>query len=326
MLSRLRRPAQVFFLLLAFLFIALLLRSQWDELRSYQWRLHAGWLALSAILIGSSWLFEVGIWRWTLLLMGGRLPFAVATRIWFLSALVRYIPGNVWQPLGMTVLCQRRGIRAEATISSVVLFQAINLLTVAVIAAFYFPLSGNLGLLNQVLPGLNAWMLLGALPAVAFVARPGWLLALLNWTLRRIGRQPLPTQLTSPLLLALMATTLVDWLLFGAGFGALIMAMGDFAVTDLPWLLPHLVGSYTVAYALGYLSFITPSGLAVREGVLYLLLAPILGSGVATAAALAMRVWLTLGELLAAGLSLLIGREKAPLLEPAVLAGGISDG
>lgn len=326
MLSRLRQPAQVFFLLLAFLFIALLLRSQWDELSAYPWQLRPSWLILSALLIGASWLIEVGIWRWTLILMGGRLSFVVAARIWFLSAIVRYIPGNVWQPLGMMVLCQRRGIRAEATISSIALFQAVNLLTIFVIAAVYFPLSGNLGLLTELLPGLDLWLGLAGLPILLFLLRPAWLIALLNWMLRRIGRSPLPMELRSRTLLALMVVTVVDWLLFGAGFGALIMAITQFGVAELPRLWPHLASTYAVAYALGYLSFVTPSGLAVREGALYLLLTPLLGGGLTTAASLAMRVWLLLGELAAAGLSLLVGRENVPVVEQPALIGGMGDG
>jgi hypothetical protein len=54
-----------------------------------------------------------------------------------------------------------------------------------------------------------------------------------------------------------------------------------------------------------------------------LLLAPLLGGGVVTIAAIAMRLWITLGELLAAGASLLFLREKnlpsvPPAMPPAV--------
>ena len=58
--------------------------------------------------------------------------------------------------------------------------------------------------------------------------------------------------------------------------------------------------------AAGYISFITPSGLGVREGVAYLLWAPLIGGATATIAALAMRLWLMLGELAGAGVGLLL--------------------
>ena len=77
-------------------------------------------------------------------------------------------------------------------------------------------------------------------------------------------------------------------------------------------LAPDLVAAYAIAYTIGFVSLLTPSGIGVREGALYLLLAPVLGGGLATVAAIAMRVWVTLGELLAAGASLVFLREKNP--------------
>ena len=90
-------------LVAAAVFIALFLRSQWGELRAHPWALNAGWLTLSAALMLASWAVEIAIWRGLLIDLGGRLGFVAAARIWFLSAIVRYIPGNVWQPLSMTL-------------------------------------------------------------------------------------------------------------------------------------------------------------------------------------------------------------------------------
>ena len=79
------------------------MRSQWEELRAHTWELQPGWLLASALLLLASWAMEIGIWQHLLRLVGGRLPYAPAVRIWFLSAIVRYIPGNIWQPLSMTL-------------------------------------------------------------------------------------------------------------------------------------------------------------------------------------------------------------------------------
>ena len=80
-------------------------------------------------------------------------------------------------------------------------------------------------------------------------------------------------------------------------------------------LAPHLVAAYPIAYAIGFISLITPSGLGVREGAFYLLLAPIMGGGAITIVALAMRLWTTLGELVAAGVCVLLPDHPAPVLE-----------
>lgn len=306
MMSRLKKPAQALILMLALLFIFLLLRSQWQELRNYPWRLRPGWLLLAGGFIFASWSVEVKIWVGLLRRMGGSMTFGQGFRIWFVSALVRYVPGNLWQPLGMTVLCRRQRIRAEATVISIALYQAINLLSVTLVAALYFPITGNLGLLA---PGQNLvfspWWVLLLAPTLVFVLRPQWLVMLLNRLLQKMGRTPFPVQLSSTDILGALLLGALDWGLLGMGFAVLTLALQPAPLSQWLTWLPHLVASYPLAYVIGYLSFLTPSGLAVREGALYVLLTPILGGGVATVVALAMRVWLIVCELLAAGLALL---------------------
>ena len=305
MLSRLRRPAQIFFLLLALLFMALLVESHWSELRSHTWRLRPGWLALSALFMAAGWLLEVAIWRRLLGGVGGKLSFGMAFRIWYISAIVRYIPGNVWQPLGMTLLARREGVRVEMTITSIALYQVVNLLSVAAIAAVYFPLTHNLGLLQSLSIVHLDWLIgLGAIPVVVFVARPQWLISILNWLLSKIGRSPLPVELSSRELLWALLVATGTWVMMGLAFLTLTMAITDLPVSSVPVLAPHLIAAYPVAYAIGYLSFITPSGLAVREGALVLLLTTVMGGELIVVAALAMRLWMLFGELFAAGLSL----------------------
>ncbi len=307
-MQALRRLQPIFFGV-ALLAMVLLLFSQWAELRAYDWQFDWRWLALSALLLLASWLMEIAIWRHLLYLFGGILPYGPALRIWFLSAVMRYIPGNVWQPLSMTVLCYRHGIRAEATLTGVALYQALILLAVAPLAALYVYATGSLGMISELVQGATWWLVLaGMTPVVIFLLRPQWLIEAINWALAKLGRETLPLSLTSARLLALLLVAIVNWLLWGASFAALTFGLSAFSPAEMARLAPHLVLSYPIAYAIGFLSFITPSGFGVREGAFFLLLAPVMEGSVVTVAALAMRVWTTAGELLMAGLSLLWGR------------------
>ncbi len=297
------------------LFIALWLRGQWSELRAYPWRLDGRWLALSIALLLSTWTLEVGIWRHLLGLVSQRLSYAAAWRIWFLSTLTRYIPGNVWQPLTMTLHCRRLGVAPEATVASMVLYLAVTMLAVVPIGVGYFLWSGNWRLVDTVLGAgveRGAAILLAAalLPVVIFSARPGWLLALINWALRLLKRPSLTVQLRGLEFAALLGVGVVSWLCWGGSFAALTFALGDFSRGELFALAPHLVAVYAVAYLIGYLSFITPSGLGVREGAIYLLLAPLLDGGLITVAALTMRVLNTLAEVVIAGVAAVFYRGK----------------
>ena len=88
-----------------------------------------------------------------------------------------------------------------------------------------------------------------------------------------------------------------NWLLWGVAFTALTLSLHTFDPAHFRQVASLLLVAYPIAYAIGYVSFLTPGGLAVREGALVLLLLPVLGS-VVTVAALAMRLWQVVLELL----------------------------
>ncbi len=300
--------------LLAAVLIGVALYNQWGELRGFDWNLHPGWLALSALLMLGSFLIEVVQWRLMLSSLGGTLPIRASVRIWFLSMIVRYIPGNIWQPLSMTLHCQQWGIRPEVSVLSAVLFQLVTLFSALPICVLYFWVSDNWGPLTGPLTGWTNWLLLlGLLPVLVFIALPRFWIGLLNWGLRRIGRPQLGLTLSSQQLLTFLAIGLVNWGLWGGSFAALAFALGAVGtVSSIPQLGVHLIAIYTVAYTIGFLSLITPSGIGVREGALYVLLLPLLGGGLATVAALAMRLWATLGEFVIAGSAILLTQSLQP--------------
>lgn len=295
-------------------FIVIFLANQWPELRAHEWQINPRLLALAALLLLASWAVEIQLWRGLLATVGGHLPYLAAARIWFLSAVVRYVPGNVWQPLSMTLYCQRRGIRPEVTVTGVALYQVVILLAAAPIAALYFWLSGNWGLLTDIVGrGSTPILLLVMLPFVLFILRPDLLLALLNWMLVRVGRERLNVKLGRGTLLWMLLIAAFDWLLWGLTFAALTFAINLYTPAQMSALAPHLVAAYAIAYSVGFLSVITPSGFGVREGALYLLLATVLPGTVVTVAALAMRVWTMAGEILMA-LIAAAAPEGAPVL------------
>jgi glycosyltransferase 2 family protein len=316
MLKQWLQRAQPFLVAVSLVLIGLLLRSQWAELQAHSWRLHPGWLAVSAFFMGATWLVEVSLWRRLLAVVGGGLPFAAAWRIWFLTALVRYVPGNIWQPLSMTLYCQRRGIRPEATLMSMVLYQAVTMLAVMPIAGVYLLLYNQQGLLSQLVAGLAPWLVAaGLMPVLVFLVRPELLVQVVNWALNKVGRPALAAQLTSRTLFFLLLVGVLSWLLWGASFAALTFALRPYTNGELVRLAVPLVAVFSVGYAVGFLSLITPSGFGVREGAYYLLLVPLLDGATVAVAALAMRIWIIVAEVVVATGALLwkTGAEETAL-------------
>src|SRR5215831_17151599 len=289
--SRLRQLVQPVAIALAFALLAVLLRSQWGALQSLDWHLQLRWLALSGACIVAGWLVEVALWRRLVAILGGQIGYIRAVQVWFASAIVRYIPGSVWQPISLTARCRAEGIRAETTLAGLTLFHVIQLLAVVLIAAVYVATSGATSALTRWTQTFSLWYVLPlAVPIIVFVVWPHRLIVLANWLLRLVGRDPLPLDLTTRELATLLGISLGGWLLFSAGFTSL--ALGLLPEGEAPGRsLPHLMAAYPLAFAIGFVSLITPSGLAVREGALFVLLSPIVGGAQAVVLALGMRVW-----------------------------------
>ncbi len=306
---------QPVFLVVALLFLGALIYGQWDNLRSLPWEFNAAWLALSAGFLALAWLVEILLWLRILRVMDAGMPLWSATRTWFLSAIVRYIPGNIWQPMSITVYSQERGVPYPVTLMSLLLFQITIILAVAPIAALYFMATGNWGLLTGYLTWAAPWLIVvGLTPLAIFLVRPDWLIGMINWVLTRVARKQFSTRLTRMNLLGLLGIALLDWLLWGSAFAAMSFGVQSYSTAEIIRLAPHLIAAYPIAYAIGFISFITPSGIGVREGAFYLLLAPIAGAGAATMLGLAMRIWTTLGELVAAGLAVIFRDDPDALV------------
>ena len=292
-----KRIVQVVVLLLALGFLAALLATQWQALQAYEWRLEPGWALLALIGLGLGWLWEVGLWRYILGSLGGSLRYWQALRIWFLSNIVRYIPGNVWQFLSMVELAAEQGVGRLATLTSIMLHQAISTAAGLALAALYFAWAGEGVWFARLRPFLYA------LPLGLLLLQPRLLERGLNWLLARLRRPPLRVTLTWAQIWALLGGYAIVWLVMGASFAALVRAL-----TPVTWAqLPTLVAVFTAAYVIGFLSLLTPSGLGVREGVMTLLLATTLPAGVAAVVAIVARLWMVVGELIGAGVSLLVG-------------------
>jgi hypothetical protein len=311
MLNRIVRYGQPVLLVLAGIAIVLLLRGQWQTLRNYSWRLIPWLLLLSLGLLLATWAVEVAIWRRILSRVGGNIDYFPAFRIWFLSAVLRYIPGNIWQPLSMTVYCKRYGIRPEVTVTSIALYQVIILMAVAPFIAAYVWVGTSGGFLASVLVGLTPWIVaLVLIPLAIFIARPEWLMRLLNALLTKVGRPPMDTTLSSTSLLALTFAAVGNWLMWGVTFAIFTYSIVELDPNNTLQLLLLLTLSYPIAYAVGFVSLLTPSGFGVREGAFYVLLSPVMAGGMVAIAALAMRAFTAIGELIIALVSAPF--ERAP--------------
>ena len=127
-----------------------------------------------------------------------------------------------------------------------------------------------------------------------------------TWALRRAGREPLEALLTGRQLFALFAWYLVSVALLALGVGLLVYS----AVGSDAGSLLYVGLSFLLSFVVSMLAFIFPSGLGVREGAFALALGRNLPGGVAITISAAVRLVLTLVELVFVGLAVLAARER----------------
>lgn len=288
-------------LVAALVFLALLLSSQWQALQAYRWQVRAPWLFASVVILAASGLWELSTWRRILAGLGGRLRWLRAAQTWFLSNIVRYIPGNVWQFLGMAELAADDGVPRVSVFTSIALHQALSTGVGLLLAALYLVIAGQGPVLDMLRPAL----LLA--PLGLLLCHPRVLQALLGWLMRRLNRPAPVITLTLPQIAGLLWSYGIAWLLAGAAFASLVAAVTPISREQFV----ALIAIWAAAYVLGYLSLLTPSGLGVREGVLVMLLTPLFPAPLPVILALAARVWTVATEALLA-LAALTTRMRTP--------------
>ena len=292
------RLTQWAILLLIVLFWARTLITYWPHLTRYSWRL--GWLPLTlalGLLVGQMMLLATA-WQQALKAVGAPIPWRRGASMWLRAQIARYLPGGVWDVAGRVVLSRgltmpTRAVPAAAALEiglQVVSAGVLLLLTLIVFptprAAFITPLAAV------------------ALALALVILTPGIFQPSINLLLKMSGRSPLHMHVTYPTLTRLFLLYLgahllqgVAFVLFGQGVGAVSWAQA-----------PRLVGAYVGAWLAGYVIVFAPGGIGVREAALLVLLERVIPTPLLIGIALGFRVWVSLRDLVAAVIGLVLAR------------------
>lgn len=285
-------------------FAARSLAGQWNKFESRLTHIQFGWewiLAATALVLVTYALLIEG-WRRVLEAWDSHLPFNVAARIWFLSNLGKYVPGNIWSLTAMGVMAKKRGLSAIAAAGSSVIMQTVSLATGTAIV-----LVTGAKLLGQPLLVGVAVLLLVAL----LLSAPRFLPPLARWVGGLIGRDIAPPSVPAKSIWTAAVASAFSWLFYGIAFQLFVRGLLGAA----PGELSSYIAVYTAAYILGFISPIAPAGLGVREFTLAAFMVQLGLANEADAAliAIAARLWLTIVELVPSGLYIAAGASRKSL-------------
>ncbi len=276
-----------------FYFLGKEVYKNWAQVSKYEWHFSYLQLIVSSIILLFALTLMVIIWRLVLKKLGGELSFRKAWKIWFYSNMGRYIPGKVWQIVGMVYLCQKENISKIKTTTSIFLAQALSIMSALFLMIIYLTFIGS-----KKIPHLIYFLFL-LIPIGLFVVYPSNLEKLINFGLKTLKKGRVTISIKYGDILFALALYLGGWIIYGVAFYFFTNSVYGLSHR----LIPVISCIFATAYALGYLSFITPGGLGVREGILASLLSTFMPLPMATIISILSRVWFTLAELICLGVS-----------------------
>lgn len=232
--------------------------------------------------------YYVFIWRTIIGRLGVQLTFIKAWRLFVLGEFFRYIPGKIWQFLGRAHLCKREGISEEQTTISMIIEICLNMtagvLTLLCSLLFWY---------EETLPIVIYWVFIVP-PAISVFLYPSIFTKLVNRALRLIGREEVGFHLRYKDLLLFSGMYFLSWWVVGFAWFLFINSFYNLNVS----FYPVVTGIVAISWVIGILSFLTPTGIGVREGVFSFLFSSFVPVSIAILASIAMRVWSTIIELI----------------------------
>ena len=290
-------------------------KNNWAQLAAHTFQWNPWLLALAFLGFLLQELSYGLIWKAVLARLDAHVGLRTCLRVYLASEFVRYIPGNVWHVLTRILWISKYGVSRPVAFASMTIELitklAAGVLVFAVSLLFWHDIGAISSLKQQ---GLVMALGVGTILALFIILYPPILNGLLNLALRLLKRDPISLSVRYSDILLVTLAWCGSWIVAGSGFYVLLLAL--WANTPLiAW--PVCIGIYALAWDIGFVSFITPSGLGFREGAivgLFALALP-LPAGLATIMALLSRFVSTMAELLCVGIAYVSGGRQVRAIQ-----------
>ena len=266
------------------------LYRSWNDIPFEQIRVNYYWAGISFFGLSASFICTIIGWQRILSSLNQRIGFKKSWWVVTGSYLAKYIPGHVWVIGGRMYLCKKEGISEKISGTGVILEMIAVLLAVLLVFSMSFPF-----LVSHGLPGW-IWYLIIPVPFAAVLFFSPILPKTLKWTADKVLKKELKLEMRKGDLLESLGLFILSSILQGISFFLLIKSVYPLSYA----YIPDIIGIYNGSWAIGFLSFIAPAGLGIREGVLTLFLNHYMPLPVAIIIAALTRLWITVFEVIMA--------------------------
>ena len=283
-----------------FYFIGRLLYNEWDKISGYDWTPDPLLCVLSVFLLVIAYIISSYGWTLVLRMLDVKISLKKRLSIYLLSIFGRYIPGGIWSALGRMYLCKGEGIPNSRSGMSILLEQAYPVVAACIVFVLSLFLWDSTDSLTKMIP------LLILIPLFIVFLHPWPFLKIANPILSLLGKGQIDISLSFSNMLKLTGYYIIYWIASGAAFYLFIQSFYPME----SHIIPIIIGTYAASFAAGYIAFLAPAGLGVREGSLIFLLSFFMPASVAIGVAILSRLWIIGVELLILIVFLLNGETR----------------
>jgi hypothetical protein len=270
------------------IFILFFIQKNYEKLKEALKQIDMFYLFLSFLSIVAAKILLSLFMQFAVRSVGKEMDYPTCFRIYNLSQLGKYIPGNIWHFVGKAVAYKKLGfsggkIKNALVVENIWLVAGAFLYGLVLISLFDFVL------IQKVFFSYRLYLL------ILIVIAP-----FLFWFGGRVLNVPFGEIFSNHRLnLNIFFVQVAIWTLLGLGFAFLSIPFIDFNAA----LFFSAMGLYAMAYSVGFVTPFAPAGIGVREGILAIGLLPYLSLEVIIILSAANRLLYVLVEIFLALIS-----------------------
>lgn len=253
------KGARVAAVCISLLWCVLLLRGAWGSLGAVVTQIELRSLTISFFLVASSMLLAFPAFRWMLMVASERsLPWMILARLYFSAQVMRHLPGR-FLGVAYQITSTRNHVPSHIWVAVNASSMALNTVAAVIAADFMLMFTGRV-----------EWQWgVAAFGSIIVTCLFGRRVALFFVRQFRIKKEAYLSRLVFGMDAIISNISInsafvsygLSWVVYALAWGAL-----GLAIPGASWVSGiELCGYYSLAWLIGFFSFVTPSGLGVRE-------------------------------------------------------------
>jgi len=276
---------KLLFIIAALGFMGYYLAENWSTLKQYHWQFNITMLLMSSVLLWFALLSSISMLHLAFKRISNtKISLFQLFRVFNIANLGRYLPGKIWNILGMYYLVGEYGISKKQTTIAILTSEISYKGSALLIGICYFLFSPLYGQYLPVMITLLACSLIFIHPRIVdkFV----------NYGLRLFKKQTIEINYSYSTILIFFLLYIIVWMIYSLAFYVFVSSLTSLESVNIIQFFTIL----PLCWVVGYIMIFAPGGIGVREGMLVIILGEFLPAEVALVIAVTQRIWFTIVE------------------------------